>query len=218
MNRDEAHTRPASPPQWSHTKPRILAPRDRTAGGTWIGTNEFGLVAALSNRPGEVDTSRRSRGLLCLETLACPDGQTALQFASKEVQRRAYNNLNLMIADRRRAEVLFHENGKTWRKGLMEGINVLTNLNANDGREWKVRRVHARLRGRALDDVDEAASALRDALTSHETSSRGRATCNHASEWGTVSLTVIAVPEGGRGPVVFYADGPPCEVPLRRIG
>src|SRR6266581_2747957 len=50
MNRDESSMRPADPPAVLDGTPMIIAPRDRQAGGTWLGASGTGLVVALSNR------------------------------------------------------------------------------------------------------------------------------------------------------------------------
>src|SRR3989304_1370559 len=72
MNRDEERTRPSWPPQLIEGTPKIVAPRDARAGGTWIGMNEQGLITALSNRRGKISETAKSRGLLILEVLRQP--------------------------------------------------------------------------------------------------------------------------------------------------
>src|SRR5687768_16394773 len=49
-NRDESPGRRSSPPGIRPGPPRILCPADRQAGGTWIGFNELGLFAGITNR------------------------------------------------------------------------------------------------------------------------------------------------------------------------
>jgi len=49
-NRDEALDRPSTPPEVIEDSPRIVAPRDEEAGGTWIGYNEAGVFVAITNR------------------------------------------------------------------------------------------------------------------------------------------------------------------------
>src|SRR5438046_5610445 len=64
MNRDEAWSRPSDPPfVWDGT-PVVVAPRDRQAGGTWIGASGTGLVAALSERWGRAWETARAPGQL----------------------------------------------------------------------------------------------------------------------------------------------------------
>ena len=51
-NRDEYLDRPAELPALRVWNGRtVLAPRDARAGGTWLGMNDAGLFAALTNRP-----------------------------------------------------------------------------------------------------------------------------------------------------------------------
>ncbi len=63
-NRDENTARPAE--GWAprlYGERRAFAPRDVTLGGTWMGMNDAGMVAAVTNRFGlPRDPSRRSRG------------------------------------------------------------------------------------------------------------------------------------------------------------
>ncbi|MGI9135282.1 MAG: NRDE family protein, partial [Rhodoferax sp.] len=65
-NRDEYYARPTQPLRWwSHNQgPRILAGQDLQAGGTWLGVNQRGWLAALTNfRSGQTQrTDTPSRG------------------------------------------------------------------------------------------------------------------------------------------------------------
>src|SRR5439155_546345 len=73
-NRDEYLARPAAPPTLlRETPPRAFGGRDLTAGGTWLGVSEVGLVAGMLNRRSTVppDPACRSRGQLCLDLLGC---------------------------------------------------------------------------------------------------------------------------------------------------
>src|SRR2546422_8171485 len=72
MNRDESSMRPADPPSILEGTPVIVAPRDRQAGGTWVGASGTGLVVALSNRPGRTSATARSPRQLALEALGQP--------------------------------------------------------------------------------------------------------------------------------------------------
>src|SRR5512145_1458577 len=73
-NRDEQYDRPSAPPQVLGEEPKIIAGRDLRAGGTWLGINEHGVLAALLNRRVNSGTvsfpDARSRGLLSLDLLA----------------------------------------------------------------------------------------------------------------------------------------------------
>jgi uncharacterized protein with NRDE domain len=72
-NRDERYDRPAMPPALIAADPKILAGKDLSAGGTWLGVNEYGLLVGILNRRLNREVSARlqvrSRGLLCLDLL-----------------------------------------------------------------------------------------------------------------------------------------------------
>ncbi|MGH0029521.1 MAG: NRDE family protein, partial [Myxococcota bacterium] len=73
-NRDEYLDRPTEGPALRETARgdgRVVAPRDARAGGTWLGLNENGLFAAITNRRCESpDPDRRSRGLIVMDALS----------------------------------------------------------------------------------------------------------------------------------------------------
>ena len=81
-NRDEMNNRPWKPParHWED-RPDVIAGLDETAGGTWLGVNEDGVVAAVLNRFGTLGPAegKRSRGELPLEALDHADAVDAAQ-------------------------------------------------------------------------------------------------------------------------------------------
>src|SRR5881409_1870644 len=100
MNRDEDRLRPAEPPQLLPGPPPLVAPRDRRAGGTWLGVNQAGLFAALSNRRGKAAATARSRGLLMLDVLKAPRGRAMEVALEREVAEHEYNFFNVIAATR----------------------------------------------------------------------------------------------------------------------
>lgn len=90
-NRDEFHERPADPlARWSDGS-GIIAGRDRTGGGTWLGLTEAGRLALLTNRRVEtaLPPGRPSRGQLVCDLLS---GQ-----APEALDLAAYNPMNLLL-------------------------------------------------------------------------------------------------------------------------
>ncbi|MBT7953393.1 MAG: hypothetical protein HN764_17330, partial [Gammaproteobacteria bacterium] len=65
-NRDESYQRPTRQAEFWDNEPSILAGQDLEKGGSWLGMNKFGSVAAVTNyRSGEkLKLSNTSRGLL----------------------------------------------------------------------------------------------------------------------------------------------------------
>src|SRR5580658_4635764 len=98
-NRDEYHARAAAPAAW-WTEPRILAGRDLTAGGTWLGVARDGRFAALTNfrDPTVAQREAPSRGELVPATLAAklPAQQRLQQLRASAAN---YNGFNLIFSD-----------------------------------------------------------------------------------------------------------------------
>lgn len=99
-NRDELHTRPTLPARpWSDVS-TILAGRDLSAGGTWLGVTTQGRVALLTNfrEPGQHDVQAPSRGQLTDDFLRGEDSPLSYARSLRERESR-YNGFNLLLAD-----------------------------------------------------------------------------------------------------------------------
>lgn len=98
-NRDEFYARPTSPlSRWPNGT--ILAGRDELAGGTWLGCNTRGWVAAVTNfrEPGSTHQSRLSRGHLVQRFLESADDPAG--FVKQLTQEfRHYSGFNLLMSD-----------------------------------------------------------------------------------------------------------------------
>ena len=130
-NRDEFHARPTARAEWWQDRPRILAGRDLTAGGTWLGLTRSGRFAALTNyrdpdqrlrvAPG---VAAPSRGLLVTSLLeseaSVAEGLTYL----REVGAN-YNGFNLIFSDGRRLGI--YESVLKKGRELGPGIYGLSN-------------------------------------------------------------------------------------------
>jgi hypothetical protein len=100
-NRDEALSRPWQPPgrHWPD-RAEVVAGRDELAGGSWLGINDQGVVAAVLNRVGTLGpaTGKRSRGELVLDALDYDDAASAAA-ALAALDPDAYPPFNLVVAD-----------------------------------------------------------------------------------------------------------------------
>src|SRR4051794_37993031 len=99
-NRDEFFARPASGPVLLSESPRIVGGRDHRAGGTWLGINEYGVVAGILNRRTDdaPDPAKSSRGTLLMEVLAAKSAADARRLLERE-DADQYNGFNLLVAD-----------------------------------------------------------------------------------------------------------------------
>lgn len=107
-NRDELHSRPALPAHWWRS-PRLLAGKDLTAGGTWLGMTREGRVATVTNYrdPEQVRAGAPSRGHLVLDALT--QGDTVME---EELRRGGpdYNGFNLLWGDARGIRYYHNQN------------------------------------------------------------------------------------------------------------
>jgi uncharacterized protein with NRDE domain len=188
----------------------VLAPRDARAGGTWLGTSDAGVFAALTNRPNPTpDPTRRSRGLLVADALgAATAAEAALRLA--QLPARSYNPFNLFVCDRRDAYVAVYEE-KPEVKRLEAGVHVIGNGNPDSRRLPKVARLLDEAASIARGSADDALPALERVCAAHlDGGSPLEATCIHAGPYGTRSSTLLRRGARPEQDVFRFASGPPC--------
>ena len=225
-NRDEATGRPSSPPFVWETSPRILAPRDERAGGTWLGYNERGVLAAVTNRwvSGE---GERSRGRLVTDALEEPSAAAALARVEDELGARAYAPFHLLVADREDCELVVNgglggDDADFERRRLDPGVHVVVNVGF-DG-DWFVPPARPDAGRQQAANADRVREALRpgDGETGADWTRRAGevlgdheyGVCIHGDGFGTRSSTLVRL---GDDAVVEFADGRPCETPFRPV-
>jgi uncharacterized protein with NRDE domain len=156
-NRDEFHARPTAPAQWWESQPQILAGRDLTAGGTWLGITRTGRFAALTNyRDREVRRADApSRGTLVTSILQSAAGAAeALEYLRGVAA--SYNGFNLIFSDGKRLAIFESAIGRG--RELGPGIYGLSNHLLDT--PWpKVQNAKSRL-SEALTDLGDSSAAL----------------------------------------------------------
>jgi len=201
-NRDEAYARPFSAPRrWVAPVP-FWAPRDEEEGGTWIGVNARGLVAAITNRSTLPErTGLASRGHLVAGLLGHADATGARAWLEGELARAPRNPCQLCVVQGTRAWFCrVGPDGVTWHD-LAPGIHVLSNLHEPDEIDF----------GLPADAVaDLALPILRDPSPRLP---RGFAVCKRAGWRGTVASALIE--PGSR---FLFAGGPPDEAAYDPVG
>src|SRR5881296_60180 len=186
MNRDESSMRPADPPAVLDGTPMIVAPRDRKAGGTWLGASGAGLVVALSNRRGRTSPIARSRGQLVLEALRHPSVAGVDVFLQREVREHEYNYWNLLAASRKELRFFRYERELAMNRGH-EGLNVLTNEGGNVATDPKVQFIQGLLAKTPSRSIDEVIRSLQGALRTHASGARPGASGSPHRWTGTAS-------------------------------
>ncbi len=198
-NRDEYLARPALPPTTLLEHPHVVGGKDLQASGTWLGINQYGLVAGLLNRRradyGDPNPALRSRGLLCLDALRHRTAAEAAAFVRG--QRGAdYNAFNLLVASREEAFVAYNRGGGLELVNLTPGMHLLTNVDLDDFECPRISRAH-----------DRFASLCPPAEFAQDR--RPNALCQHMGDYGTRSSSLIFQRRDG-SVSHFFAPGPPC--------
>src|SRR5262245_54870150 len=184
-NRDEFLDRPSVEPGLIAYAPWVFAGQDHSAGGTWFGVNEHGIVVGLLNRrqADGPDPTRRSRGLLCLEMLQTRSPAQAAE-RLRDTPADAYNGFNMLVADARHAFVATtpaallqgrrgpRADARVQVDPLPRGLHLLTNLALNDPTCPRIAKSSELFRRLALPSADAVATVvapLRAILSDHST-------------------------------------------------
>ena len=209
-NRDEMVDRAWDPPAaWWPDHPGVIAGRDRSAGGTWMGVNEHGVVAAVLNRPGSLGPAagKRSRGELPLMALAETNARAAVD-AITILDAGLWRGFNLVIADREGATFIRGAgHGHPVAHPLRSGVSMITAHDPNDRDSPRVARHLGRFRDAAAPDPEHW-EAWRAILADRSGPSGEQINVEARGGFGTVCSSFVAVPSTGI-PVWLFASGRP---------
>lgn len=218
-NRDEFLARPATPPflrpgSASAGVPRILAPRDELAGGTWLALNDRALFVGITNRAGPPpDPARRSRGALVMDA-ARARSAASLHAELASLDPATYNPFHLFYADRETAHLTWSDGTRLHRSDLDPGVHIVTEQSLARAEPARARRIRDRwareIAGHPLD-----LERLRALLVEHaEDPFAG--TCVHldARGYGTRSSLLLALGRSWDTAELRWAEGRPCETPF----
>jgi uncharacterized protein with NRDE domain len=228
-NRDEMADRPSKPParHWSD-RPRVIAGLDELGRGTWLGLNDFGVVAAVLNRLNTLGPAPglRSRGELPLEALDHAEASVAAE-AIADIDPHAYRPFNMIVADCREAFwIRARHAGNGCSAGgsvevceLPQGLSMITAYDRNDTHSPRIRKYLPRFEAaKAPDPATGDWLEWKALLASREhdpSTGPGGAVCvETVTGFCTVSSSLIALPAGGLSdakPVWLFAPGKPGE-------
>lgn len=235
-NRDEMMTRPWSPParHWPE-RPEVVAGRDDLSGGSWLGLNDHGVVAAILNRRGSLGplAGKRSRGELVLDALDAADAADAAA-SLVHLDPTAYRSFNLVIADNRDAywlRSLGHRDSRVEAFPIPEGLSMLTARDLNDPDSPRIARhlEDARLAlppAPELEDWDAWQELMARPATADPFDAMTIAGELGTLEqgFGTVSSSMLALPAAGltlagvpEKPAWRFAAGPPDSFPYQQV-
>lgn len=159
-NRDEMATRPwKGPGRWWDDRPEVVAGLDELAGGTWLGVNGTGVVAAILNRIGTLGPApgKRSRGELVLEALDHADAVDAAR-ALADLDGDAYRPFNMVVADNRDAFWIRADGRRVEARPIGPGLHMLSALDLDDAASPRIRAYLDRFRAAPAPSPDPAAA------------------------------------------------------------
>lgn len=129
-NRDEFHHRPTAVSEFWPQHPHVLAGKDLTAGGTWMGVTTTGRFAALTNvrqLPSSYEGAI-SRGALVKNYLI---GDHTPERYLNQINGEEYDGFNLIVGDRNQCWYLSNRPLAAAPEKLAAGIYGLSNAQLN---------------------------------------------------------------------------------------
>jgi hypothetical protein len=216
-NREESFSRPTQHPKIQSGTPRVICGIDRQAGGTWLGVNQYGLVAAVCNRrKSVVPAEPRSRGLLCRDLLQLRNAREAAEHAARELGTGRYAGANYVCADAKFAAVV-HGGNRVEIVELAPGLHLVSGGDVDDPSDQGHEFVRRMLTLHKLDSaVTFLAVASRAFSRKLDTTGR-RGVVITGIEYGTVSSTLLSLPRKIQQAIYQYAPGPPSDHPYEDL-
>lgn len=210
-NRDEMLDRAWDPPgeHWPD-RPGVVAGRDRSGNGTWMGINRHHVIAAVLNRPGSLGPKpgKRSRGelpLIALERATAADAAAAIV----ALDAGAYRRFNMVLADAAGAYfVRGLGEGKAEASILAPGLHMVTARDPNDPTSPRVVRHLPRLREAPPPEPPGEWSAWRAILADRSGPPESQLNIAPRAGFGTVCTSLAALGSHGHA-VWLFAPGPP---------
>jgi uncharacterized protein with NRDE domain len=221
-NRDELATRSSRPPgaHWPD-RPGVIAGLDLESGGSWLGVNGQGLVAAVLNREGTLGPAPglRTRGELVLEALDHAEADTAAG-ALADLEPRAYRPFNLVVADPRRAYWVRHDGEGAIRvHPIPSGLHMLCARELDDPSDPRIAAQRVRFATAPAPDPERALwdawQRLLGAGAPPGSPPEASMVVAQENGFGTRSAALIAIPAyPGYGPGIHWrhSEGRPDQV------
>ncbi len=203
-----------------------MAGLDLLAGGSWLGINDWGVVAAVLNRHGSLGpaANRRSRGELVLEALDHANAAAAA-VALSDLDPEAYRTFNLIVADERDAFWLRHAGGSSIElKRLKDGLSMIAAGNIDDLATRRIQLALPAFRAWPTPDPDRNDWAAWETLlgsTRAPPNEPATAAMRFRTDgYGTRSSALIALPARDatdRAPIFRFAEWLPHQSPWRNV-
>ena len=213
-NRDERVERAWDPPAaWWPDRPGVIAGRDRTGGGTWMGMNACGVIATVLNRPGTLGPAagKRSRGDLPLMALEHATAAAAVE-ALTALDAGQWRGFNMVVADRTGGWFLKGlGRGQPLAEKLPPGVSMVTAHDPNDMASPRTARHLHRFQA-----AEANPETWRGLLADRGGDEAEQLNVVPRGGFGTVSASFVTLPAQGH-PIWMFAPGPPHVTAFRPV-
>jgi uncharacterized protein with NRDE domain len=175
---------------------------DRSAGGTWLGVNAFGVFVAVTNRSRAVVAPEpRSRGLLCLDLLTKRSAVEAAQYAETQLDSGHYAGANYVCLDAMWGAIV-HGGDRIESIPITPGLHLVTNGDLDDPGDTRLAHARSRLETAAPSTIDAFLEATASVCADPRVIVRddGR---------GTVSADQVVLTTDPAEAIFRHAPGPP---------
>ncbi|RLF25344.1 MAG: bifunctional phosphopantothenoylcysteine decarboxylase/phosphopantothenate--cysteine ligase CoaBC [Thermoprotei archaeon] len=217
-------------PQVLKLRYKVYCPLDLQVKGSWIGFNEQGLLAAVTDQhTGDEVKPRRSRGVLLLDILGnYESAKEAKDYLVRELPRGGYRKCNFVVADKEHAYHLIYDQEVTIRE-IKPGPYVVTNITLLPTTKLtdEVKQTAERAKKRSdralelarelLKICENQPSPLKTVVEGLENIARDHAygesiesICLHDDYWTTSSSTIIIINKDIKESRILYCKGHPC--------
>ena len=204
-NREERFDRPTLVPRLYRGPPRYVCGLDLQENGTWLGVNEHRLFVAVTNRarPG-LTASPRSRGLLCLDLLACKTAKKATAMVRAALSDGSYAGANYVCLDPTYGAAVYGGRDISVVE-ITPGLHVLTDADLDDPEDRRQNQAR-----RLLDTAgSKATSSVAGFLETTAIVCAHKGVIVRAADSGTVSADQVAVTTTASDAVYRHTPGPP---------
>ena len=224
-NRYEKRGTLEHPPTIMEGRFRVLCPLDVRSGGTWIGFNERGLFAAVTDQHTALPVkAEKSRGELMLTVLRnFSSAENAANYL-KDNFGRGYKRGNFVVLDSEKGYHIIYDE-KLIVRTMERGIHVITNLMAVPGikipyeaietfelAEVRRKRAVELAENVPVNGIEKAILVIKKIAADHGEGKSRKSICYHDEmDWTMTSSIIIAVSKNLINSKILYCKGNPCE-------
>jgi len=217
-NRDEMIDRPwLSPGKHWPDAPNVIAGKDLTAGGSWLGINESGLVATILNRSNSLGPSsnKLSRGNIVIDVLNKNKIEDALSYI-KSINNSKWKPFNLFLANNKRAYwIKSNSKDKIEINNIPEGKHFLDShdINSNLSDRYNYNKKEYKSLKDPKPEIAEWDEWIKFLSRDIHPEDKPLAAINigdkYIKNYGTICSSIVAIPENKEKTIFLFNDSSP---------